>query len=497
MRSVSVLAGAVLCLLVGCAARQGGRDYPDREAIYDRPLEEVWPSVQQYFTDAGLHYRQDKGSYVLLTDWREEFGGSKVAGFWHRYMVMGKRESPTRGKLWIIRVTRSANKTLSRAGKELDWGVSRVVTAGIDGRESGGNDNLGSGYALMADEEDQFSVPTGDTGIAAESAQGQRDMVLEWKVYDAVAPKLVKKEEPAKANGVATEQKAARELMECGLPIAGLSAQAQAGRVLLLGELHGTQEVPRFIAQAACQAAAMGVKVSVGLELPVENEGRMEAFLASKGEEEDWLRLMDAGFWRSPYPDGRGSEAVANMLEQLRLLRAQGLDVKVFVYDHPKLNGQAREDALTATVLEHVKREGDRFHLVVSGNVHSRREAGLPWDESYRPMGLLLKEQLKGVVSLDMAYDSGTAWICAVDHREAKDKLACGVQDAKGKDNGARPFVHVWGGANAAGYDGVFYVGKVSASAPAVMRGLGKPGADDNSVFPSRAEGRALACLLH
>ncbi|MBJ6761384.1 hypothetical protein JGU66_11465 [Myxococcaceae bacterium JPH2] len=490
MRSVSMLAVAVACLLSGCAARQGGLDFPEREAIYDRPLEEVWPSVQQYFTDAGLHYRQDKGSYVLVTDWRAEFGGSKVAGFWHSYMVIGKRETPTRGKLWIIRVTRSANKTLSRPGKELDWGVNRAVTGNAD-----------DGFMGMADLEDRLEVPTGDTGISAESAQGQRDMVLEWKVYSAVAPKLAKVEEPAKSNGVAVSQEAAktatRELTECGLPIAGLGRHAVAGNVLLLGELHGTQEVPRFIAQAACQVASAGVKVSVGLELPVENEQRMETFLASKGEEEDWLRLMDAGFWRSPYPDGRGSEAVANMLEQLRLLRAQGLDVKVFVYDHPKLNGQAREDALTATVLEHVKQDADRFHLVVSGNVHSRREAGLPWDESYRPMGLLLKEKLKGVVSLDMAYDSGTAWICAVDRTGKKDKLACGVQETKGKDNGARPFVHVWGGANAAGYDGVFYVGRVSASQPAILRGLGKPGADDNSVFPSRGEGRALACLPH
>ncbi|MBU8896365.1 hypothetical protein DRW03_27575 [Corallococcus sp. H22C18031201] len=490
MRFVSMLAVAVVCLLSGCAARQGGLEYPEREAIYDRPLEEVWPSVQQYFTDAGLHFRQDKGSYVLVTDWRAEFGGSKVAGFWHRYMVMGKRESPTQSKLWVIRVTRSANKTLSRAGKELDWGVNRAVTGRAD------DDFMG-----MADLEDRLEVPTGDTGISAESAQGQRDMVLEWKVYDAVAPKLVKKAEPAKPSGAAVAQatgtKVPRELTECGLPIAGLGRHVRAGNVLLLGELHGTQEVPRFIAQAACQVASAGVKVSVGLELPVENEGRMETFLASQGEEEDWLNLMDAGFWRSPYPDGRGSEAVANMLEQLRLLRAQGLDVKVFVYDHPKLNGQAREDALTATVMERVKHDADRFHLVVSGNVHSRREAGLPWDESYRPMGLLLKEKLKGVVSLDMAYDSGTAWICAVDHSGVKDKLACGVQDAKGKDNGARPFVHVWGGANAAGYDGVFYVGKVSASAPAVMRGLGKPGADDNSNLPTSGQSSVAAIIGH
>ncbi|MFP2903338.1 hypothetical protein ACLEQD_44795, partial [Corallococcus sp. 4LFB] len=223
---------------------------------------------------------------------------------------------------------------------------------------------------------------------------------------------------------------------ECGQSILGLKKQAKAGGVMLLGELHGTQEVPRFIAQSVCQLVTVGMPVTVGLELPVENEERITAFLQSQGGEVDWLKLMEAPFWRSPYPDGRGSAAVANMLEQLRQLRAQGLDVAVFVYDHPKLSGQQREDALTRTVLSQVKATPQRFHLVVSGNVHSRTAKGLPWDKQYRPMGYLLKDQLDDVMALDMAYDSGTAWICAANRQSSK--LDCGVKEAKGKDNGDR-----------------------------------------------------------
>ncbi|NOJ92732.1 hypothetical protein HMI51_07280 [Corallococcus coralloides] len=472
MRSMVKVGWLALLLAVGCAGRQD-LETPDYEAIYDVPLEEMWPSVREYFTDANLPYREDRGSMVLETEWKQEFGGSKIAGYWHRYMVMGKRETPTKGKLWITRITKSVNKTLSRPGKELDWGTTAGRT--IDS-ESSDSVNLSA-----EDAADRLAFPMGENAFYMESGQGTRDLTMEWRVFRGIMPKLAKKQ-PAK-----TEQpvaKAVATFTECGQSILGLKKLAKAGGVLLLGELHGTQQVPRFIAQAACQLTVAGTPVSVGLELPVENEERITTFLQSQGGEVDWLKLMEAPFWRSPYPDGRGSEAVANMLEQLRHLRAQGLDVAVFVYDHPKLSGQPREDALTKTVLAQVSAKPERFHLVVSGNIHPRTAKGLPWDKQYKPMGYLLKDQLDDVTALDMAYDSGTAWICAADKQSSK--LDCGVKETKGKDNGDRFFMHAWSSANKDGYHGVFYVGHVTASEPAINKGLGNP---DAPPPPSPASG--------
>ncbi|MCP3144145.1 TraB/GumN family protein [Pyxidicoccus xibeiensis] len=507
MRSTVYAVVTLMCFLAGCASRQGGLDIPDREAIYDRPLEEVWPEVRQFFTQNNLPFREDKGSMVLQTEWREEFGGSKVAGFWHRYLVLGKRESPTQSKLWVIRVTKSANKALSQAGKEMDWGLNRTMGSNrgperevMSTGEGASADAVGETFLSVEDFEDRFDAPRGENSHFAESGQGSRDLVMEWRVFNAVAPKLAKEENaprPVMVAAKAPEAKAAPNpmAMECGLPIVGLGKQVKQGGVLLLGEMHGTQEVPRFLAQAACQATVAGTPVTVGLELPVESQERVAAFLTSEGTDSDWLKLMDAPFWRSPYPDGRSSEAMANMLEQLRQLRSRGLDVEAFVFDHPKLQGQVREEAMAATVLSRVKHAPDRFFLVVSGNVHPRTKVGLPWDLKYQPMGLLVSKHVKGVVALDMAYDSGSAWICAVDRKGVKNRLDCGIREAKGKDNGDRFFVHLWGGANDDGYHGVFYVGPVSASAPAVHKGLGRPGADDKSVHPVRPSGGEVASV--
>ncbi len=486
MRSWTYAAVVLACMTAGCAARMGDLDIPDREAIYDRPLEEMWPEVRTFFTENELPFREDKGSMVLQTEWRQEFGGSKIAGYWHRYMVLGKRESPTQSKLWIIRITKSANKALSQPGKEISWGVSRALGGGG-----------GDGELSPEDWEAYFDAPQGENSFFAESGQGARDLLMEWRVFKSVAPRLAKEEnapQPVRVAKAPEAKEAPNALaIECGLPIIGLGKHAKKGEVLLLGEMHGTQEVPRFLAQAACQAMVAGTPVTVGLELPLENQTRVDAFLESAGAEEDWLKLMEAPFWRSPYPDGRSSEAVANMLEQLRQLRSRGLDLEAFVFDHPKAQGQEREKAMAATVKHQVESAPERFYVVLSGNIHARTKQGLPWDTKYQPMGYLLKDELDEVVALDMAYNSGSAWICAVDTKGVKDRLDCGIRDAKGKDNGDRFFVHRWDGSNDAGYNGVFYVGPVNASAPAVHKGLGRPGEDDNSVSPLKDEGSSYA----
>jgi hypothetical protein len=191
---------------------------------------------------------------------------------------------------------------------------------------------------------------------------------------------------------------------------------------------------------------------------------------------------MESPFWHSPYPDGRNSEAVVFLIETLRKLRARGLEVDVFAFDHPLLKGEAREEAMARTVLEVVGEAPRRAVLVVSGNLHSRQVKGLPWNPGYRPMGLRLAERHDRVYSLDIAYDSGTAWLCSVDGQR---KLDCGVKPTKGKDNGSRYFVHLFGGRDRQGYHGIFYVGAVSASLPAVHQGV-EPAGDAQSALPEQ-----------
>jgi hypothetical protein len=400
-----------------------------------------------------------------------------VAGYWHRYTVAGKREGPARSRVWVIRTSRSPSGAPIYAAKQPDWDVSRFPGPGNDGLPGGeirpeefDVRMPGSEPKLrFVPEESVTSVvlPVESMGAAGESLQGARDFAMEWTMRDRIVPELDARKRGLEGRTLAaTKQEPGNGSIECGMPILGLSGRASKGGVLLLGELHGTREVPRFVALGTCQVASRGTPVTVGLEMPVENQERVRRFIASAGTGQDHALLMESPFWRSPYPDGRSSEAVAQLLEQLRWLRSQGLDVEVFVFDHPELQGEAREAAMARSVLSQVEAGPERFFLIATGNVHPRTRPGVPWDLGYRPMGYMLARKLPSLVSLDVAFDSGTAWICSVG-----ETLVCGERSTKGQDNGDRYFVSFFEQPSEAGFHGVFYVGAVSASPPAVRPG--------------------------
>ena len=442
----------MLAVLAGCTSRFV--DFvPDEEAVYDKPLDEVWPHVRDYFAANGFTFREVPGKASLETEWREEFVNSRVAAYWHRYLVVARPEGPSRTKVVITRDTRSVNSTLQAAGSELLWKV--------DGRTLDNPSGLGSDATIFLAQQQA----DGAAVILGKSQQTARDLVLEWRVFRKISPVLAQHMKSQESPDVEVLRDAS---VECGVPVLGLGKLARAGNVVLLGELHGTQQVPHFLAQSACQVASQGIPVTVGLEVPDVNQARLETFLSSAGRAEDWAKLMESPFWRSPFPDGRNSEAVAYLLEALRKLRAQGMDVKLFAYDRPPLEGEAREEVMAATVLSVARASPRRALLVLSGNLHPRQSEGLPWNPAYRPMGLRLAEQLPHVYSLDVAYDSGTAWVCSMGLER---KLDCGVKPTKGQDNGDRYFVQLFSGRSAQGYDGIFYVGPVTASPPAVYQG--------------------------
>lgn len=459
MRQLAFWCLALLTVVSGCTSRFVD-SAPDEDAVYAHPIEEVWPLVRAYYSENGFSYRETPGMAVLETQWREEFPGSTVAGYWHRYLVIAKPEGTLRTRVLVIRDARSANEALKVAGSDLSWAPIAWGSV-LD--------------AFRAAER----VARGDIGaVRAESSQTARDRVLEWKMFRQIAPVLAR---DAKKSSDTPEVVVRKDSgIECGVPILGLGQVARPGNVVLLGEMHGTQQVPHFLAQSTCQAALQGVPVSVGLEIPVMNQERLQTFLASEGKAHDWAKLMESPFWHSPYPDGRNSEAVVFLIETLRKLRSRGLDVAVFAFDHPLLEGDAREEAMAKTVLEVAGRDSKRAVLVVSGNLHPRQVKGLPWNPDYRPMGLRIADQYSQVYSLDIAYDSGTAWICSLDEQR---ELDCGVKPTKGQDNGGRYFVHLFDGRNGQGYHGIFYVGAVSASLPAVYQGV-EPAGDAQASLP-------------
>lgn len=249
-------------------------------------------------------------------------------------------------------------------------------------------------------------------------------------------------------------------------PIANADALLGEGRIVLVGEIHGTEQGPGFVGELACRALAAGLGVTVALELPQEDQARVDAFLGSAGGPDDFDKLW-SDFWRRDYQDGRASHAMAGLIDGLREQRSAGRPVEVVFLDRPDLGPSGGRDAAMAKRLADAHQAHPKnLILALTGNWHNRTVTGAPWDPSYEPMGYRLTHLLPEarILALDMSHAGGSAWLCLSGE-------PCKVQQLRGKGKKGGPLaVTVYDAVDAKGFHGVYDVGSITASLPAASR---------------------------
>jgi len=236
------------------------------------------------------------------------------------------------------------------------------------------------------------------------------------------------------------------------------------GQILLLGEMHGSQESPAFVAGAACRGLRAGRSVTVALEIPTEEESRVAAYLASGGNIEERDTLLAGAFWQDPFQDGRRSQAMVALLEDLRRWAHEGRKVRVRLLDRlPKAAAPERDRAMAAELETAVKASPDDLFLVLTGNLHTRTSRGTPWDPKQENMGFLVAPSHPGLLALDVAYSGGTIWMCP-----DANPASCGVQTLHTKGGERAPGVKLYEKPSPEGFHGEYFVGALTASPPAV-----------------------------
>jgi hypothetical protein len=222
--------------------------------------------------------------------------------------------------------------------------------------------------------------------------------------------------------------------------------------LLVLGEQHGTVESPRAAVQVVCVASAGGRPAWLALELPRDEQQRVESFLAT-GEE---AALLEGPFWRRGYQDGRSSQAMLGLLREVRRLRAAGRDVRPLTVDVPLQEdggGPERDEHMAERIAEVRTQAGAAPMVFLVGNIHATRRLIIPRSAVWR----LVK---RGVPLRTLALEArdGTAWQCGA---------TCGVNTMRGPDLGPDPRLLETESATKGGYDGVWYLVTLTASPPA------------------------------
>ena len=229
---------------------------------------------------------------------------------------------------------------------------------------------------------------------------------------------------------------------------------------LVFGEVHGTREVPGFVAGYLCAAAKAGRKLTLALEYPSTEQAALDAFMASGGSAQDAERFTGAGIWRSPKQDGRTSIDMLRMFETVRALRAGGTDIRVVAIDADV--APARRDAVMADNLRGELRQGAGRQLVaLIGGLHAVRNKGNRFNPHYESAIYLVADQKP--LALTVGTAGGTAWVCRSGNPASCNATTWDINKVTPAPATAFSLVPP-----SPQFDGVFYVGATTASPPAV-----------------------------
>ena len=165
-------------------------------------------------------------------------------------------------------------------------------------------------------------------------------------------------------------------------------------KVILVGEMHGTETTPELFGNIVSAVAEEKAKTLAVLEINQSSQASIDEFVKTGDES----TLRKDPFFSREYQDGRSSKAMVALLNKLRKLPG----VTVLCMDPmdgiQTMTGQERDTGMARFI--NTKRTGYDYTVVLSGNVHSSTAIGTPWDKTYRPMAYELK-----TMALDLETD--------------------------------------------------------------------------------------------
>jgi hypothetical protein len=183
--------------------------------------------------------------------------------------------------------------------------------------------------------------------------------------------------------------------------IPGLSIllKRQGLHFVVIGDLHGTEELPAFFGQLVEETAARK-EVTVVLEYPERYRRDLDRYLASSGDETARKTFLATDFW-TKWRDGRSSKAMFALIEKLRTLQVpvtacqpNGGDLG----DYERVMGECW------------KQVGESAHtlvLIFVGNAHA---SYMPVFNDILPAAASLPRT--ETVSLDNFFSPGWSWHC-------------------------------------------------------------------------------------
>ncbi|HRQ63655.1 MAG TPA: hypothetical protein PKZ76_02100 [Xanthomonadaceae bacterium] len=235
---------------------------------------------------------------------------------------------------------------------------------------------------------------------------------------------------------------------------------AEGHRVHVIGEVHGTREIPAMTGELAALLAA-DAPLLVALEIEEAEQVRIDAFLDSEGDAAARSALLAGDFWNRDRQDGRSSEAMFALLDRLRALRGAGNTVKVIAFDAALGEADDREARSAERIRQAYLAADGNVLVVVAGNYRASTAAAPAADSQVRFLGWHLRDLRP--FSVDVTAWQGDYWTCdrGVDSTCGRREL---INDEPSRDG---PLLHMDAETRARGFSAQLILERISASPPA------------------------------
>lgn len=176
-------------------------------------------------------------------------------------------------------------------------------------------------------------------------------------------------------------------------------------RVVCVGELHGSKEIPEFVGNLASQLSDDGADLIVGLELSSDNQEFIDGYM--KTGDEEILKSMP--IFNYTVQDGRGSVAMVDLLKRLRKMPG----VRVVAFDpFSAKSPQDRDNRMAEYLAAQLHSTPNKRLLVLCGNVHAANCIGMSFDHTFCPMSNRLAQLRPGdrIYTIIAKFQDGITW---------------------------------------------------------------------------------------
>jgi len=226
-------------------------------------------------------------------------------------------------------------------------------------------------------------------------------------------------------------------------------------RFIVIGELHGTNEIPALFADAVC-LTAQERQVVVAVEQPSIDQAAIDAFMASDGGEEARREFLDARMWNMSMKDGRSSQAYFRLCETLRQMRAAGRIVSVVAFQPSTFTAPPTPAEYEKAMADLIRASGESGAtvLALAGAAHAMR-GNVPTPEPYPAMAAYLPAE--ATITLNVKGEAGESWVCS-------EPNTCGVKSWPGTSNGHTEGVKL--DSADPNYSGAIYLAKPLTASP-------------------------------